>query len=58
MTSQEKEEFTQLKYIHAERGFWLPNEEARWSYLFHLHAKSFISAMKKFDLAFKQEELN
>lgn len=37
MTPEQKEEFTNLKYVRAERGFWTPDEQERWNVLHDLH---------------------
>jgi len=54
MTEEEKKEFTELKRIRADRGFWIPIEKERWDYLFQLHALDFKLKCKKIDLVFKQ----
>jgi len=54
MTEEEKIEFKKLKEIRAERGFWLPEEEKMWNYLFELHSLDFKLKCKKIDLIYKQ----
>ncbi len=58
MSEEEKKEFTNLKYIRAERGFFLPDEEKRYNELFDLLAISFTKKMKKLNKIFLQIELN
>ena len=58
MTPQEREEFSKLKHIRAERGFWLPSEQERWNELFDLHALDFKLKMMAIDLVQKQMEQN
>ena len=58
MTQEEREEFSRLKQIRAERGFWLPSEQERWNTLFDLHAIDFKLKCQKIDLIHKQIEQN
>lgn len=58
MDEKEKEEFSQLKRVRAERGFWTTQEQERWNYLFDLHAVDFKLKCQKIDLIFKQMEQN
>jgi hypothetical protein len=58
MTEQEKKEFLELKYIKAERGFWIPKEEERYYQLFDIHAADFSKKMKALDRIHKQMEMN
>lgn len=58
MTEQEKKEFSELKHIRAERGFWLPDEQKRYEELFDLHALDFKLKCKDIDLIHKQIEQN
>lgn len=58
MSEEERAEFNQLKHTRAERGFWTPQEQERWNYLFELHALDFKLKCKKIDLVFKQMEQN
>ena len=46
MSKAEKIEFSELKNIRAKRGFWLPEEQARWDILFNKQAKLFVSKSK------------
>ncbi len=58
MSDEEKEEFRQLKIARAERGFWTPQEQERWNYLFDLHALGFKLKCQKIDLVLRQIEQN
>lgn len=57
MTTEEKQEFTQLKYIRVER-YWTPNEALRYDELAKKNAKSFTDKMNKILLVQKQIENN
>lgn len=46
MTQAEKEEFKDLKYIRAERGFLTEMEKVRWNYLFDKQTKEFVIKAK------------
>lgn len=37
MTEAKKKEFTSLKRIRAEQGFWTKTQQGRWDVLFDLH---------------------
>jgi hypothetical protein len=49
MTTKENEEFTNLKYIRAERGCWTPEEQERWNILHDLKSKEFLKKIKILD---------
>jgi hypothetical protein len=46
MTPEEREEFTALKYVRAEQGFFTPEQSERWNYLHELQGKEFLRLMK------------
>jgi hypothetical protein len=58
MTPEEREEFSKLKFIRAERGFWLPSEQERYNELFDLHAVDFKLKMMAIDHVLRQVEQN
>jgi hypothetical protein len=58
MTPEERQEFLELKFIRAERGFWLPDEQKRYHELFDLHAIDFKLKCRAVDLIQKQIEEN
>jgi hypothetical protein len=57
MTAEEKQEFTDLKYIRAER-YWTPNEALRFDVLLKKQAESFKKIMDKYLHLQKQIEQN
>jgi len=57
MTAEEKQEFTELKYIRAER-YWTPNEALRFDVLLKKQAQIFKSKIDKFLHLQKQIEQN
>jgi hypothetical protein len=57
MTAEEKQEFTDLKHIRAER-YWTPNEALRFDVLLKKQAESFRNKIDKFLHLQKQIEQN
>jgi len=57
MTAEEKQEFTDLKYIRAER-YWTPNEALRFDVLLKKQAEVFTKQVDKFLHLQKQIEQN
>ena len=57
MTAEEKQEFTDLKHIRAER-YWTPNEALRYDGLLKKLGESFRTQIDKFLHLQKQIELN
>ncbi len=57
MTAEEKKEFTDLKYIRAER-YWTPNEALRFDVLLKKQGESFRKQVDKFLHLQKQIEQN
>lgn len=49
MTTKESEEFTKLKYIRAENGFFTSEEQERWNILHDLKSKEFLKKIKILD---------
>lgn len=47
MTDQERQEFSTLKQIRSQRGFFLEQEKIRWNYLFDKLAKKVINRIKQ-----------
>jgi hypothetical protein len=48
MTPEEEKEFTELKFIRSERGFWTDQERERWEYLHTLHGEKVIRGLTKY----------
>jgi len=57
MTAEERQEFTDLKYIRLER-YWTPNEALRYDVLLKKQAQSFKSKIDKYLHLQKQIEQN
>lgn len=49
MSKEEQEEFRNLKYVRAERGFWTPEEQERWNYLHELQGQKTLNLIKVMD---------
>ena len=49
MTSEQKEEFTSLKYARAEQGFFTPEQKERWDLLHDLHRASLKKKLQDLD---------
>lgn len=58
MNEEEKKEFKMLKHARAERGFWTPEEQERWNFLFDLQAVDMKLKLMAIDLLHKQMEQN
>jgi hypothetical protein len=57
MTTEEKQEFTDLKYIRVER-YWTPNEALRYDVLLKKQGEEFKSKIGKYLHLQKQIEQN
>jgi len=57
MTEEEKKEFTELKHIRAERGFWTTEEQKRWDELFTLHSLDFKMKCKALDKVLDEKRM-
>ena len=57
MTPEEEKEFTELKFIRSERGFWTDQERERWEYLHALQAKKVLKLVQYVD-ELRKSELN
>jgi 5-formaminoimidazole-4-carboxamide-1-beta-D-ribofuranosyl 5'-monophosphate synthetase len=47
LTREEEIEFSKLKHIKCERGFFLPKEQERWNRLFDKLARRVLPALEK-----------
>lgn len=58
LTDQEKKEFSELKRIRCERGFFVPKEKARYNELWDKNAAGTLEALKQFEDIARQQDLN
>jgi len=57
MTKAEKKEFTNLKHIRANNGFWTTEEQQRWDELFVLHRAVLKKKLQELDKQMDEERL-